>query len=79
MKKNRMQSHSSKFPNVWEWETEEWGRVSLGEQAWEQRHGGLFYGNQWRKLLDDIAYFKDAYGNPRVIPMAPVFVYVKII
>ena len=44
--KKCMHSHSSKFANVWEWETEEWGRVSLGEQAWEQRHGGLFYGNQ---------------------------------
>jgi len=60
---------------AWKDEVDNWAKVALSRR--EGYHGGQFEGNQCKKLLDNIGFFEDSYGNPRIPQLAPFIVALK--
>ena len=54
---------------MWKAMVEEWAKNSLARRS--VYHGGNFEGNQCRQLLNNIRFFEDSHGNPKIPAMAP--------
>merc|ERR1712242_216995 len=60
---------------VWKELIEDWAKKTLCKR--ELFHGGEFQGNQCKSLLENLSFFEDNFGNPRIPLMAPFLTVLK--